>query len=743
ARAGDCNDNNANINPGKAETCNGIDDNCNSQIDESLTAPNCDLTQGVCFGKKKACGGLQGWLSCTASTYGADYESIETRCDKKDNDCDGQTDEGCPCTDGQTQNITCGSGDCMQQATQTCVNGRWQGTCAPLQLKKFYLDSDNDGYGIESSFREQCAKPFGYAEEKGDCNDTNSSINPKAEERCGIADMNCNGKNGIDEGKCSCDDIKAMLFSANPVTIAQPKAGSNYSVNERVSFVASSDKGITGFSWDFGDGSKRLDVTEKGAYHEYASPGTYTIKLTSYFNTGCSMADSISINIIKPENIGLIPPQAVSIEITSPKNNEIIRSSDFLLSYLANPPNTICSYSLNNDPSYTTIYSRNINLKGREGSNKVSVKCNETIASVNFFINTTQEKKGIFNDIMGNATEPIFKPAKAEEIPKMNITKIMGLAVDVIDYYDFSITRIVENVGNTSILTFSISNKMDVAAYFIEIIAKIPKDIAGTADEISAKGNMTVIEQDPVIKFDIEKIAPNGFEELKLFMQKPISQEMLEKISIEPRINKTLLAKKIMETQDALKPTVKVEEFTKDGETYTKVILSIDPKKSLDGVSLFAEIPKCLANSIDDLDIDPKVKEQIKAVKTDPIIMWQFDKLESQKEFSFNVKGKLSKECIEQIRLAGLAEKIGLESLEKKSMLQMALALMAIPLVGVIIFFTNRFSARKEEEIREEEKGKEAKKEIPKQEAKKPTFEERLDTEIEKARKELMEILKK
>jgi hypothetical protein len=36
ATAGDCNDNDPNINPGKAEICDGKDNNCNNQIDEGV-----------------------------------------------------------------------------------------------------------------------------------------------------------------------------------------------------------------------------------------------------------------------------------------------------------------------------------------------------------------------------------------------------------------------------------------------------------------------------------------------------------------------------------------------------------------------------------------------------------------------------------------------------------------------------------------------------------------------------------
>jgi len=82
----------------------------------------------VCAGAVEACGGAAGWLACTASEYGTQYEASESRCDGMDNDCDGQVDEGCSCVNGYLQ--ICGSdvGSCVS-GTQTCAGAVW-GVCA-------------------------------------------------------------------------------------------------------------------------------------------------------------------------------------------------------------------------------------------------------------------------------------------------------------------------------------------------------------------------------------------------------------------------------------------------------------------------------------------------------------------------------------------------------------------------------------------------------------------------------------
>jgi hypothetical protein len=104
--------------------CDGKDNDCNGTTDVNLPPVPCEKTLGLCAGKHKRCSS-GAWQDCTASDYGVGYEGTETACDQVDNDCDGETDEGCECTTGQSQ--VCGVGVCSS-VTQTCENGHWS-TC--------------------------------------------------------------------------------------------------------------------------------------------------------------------------------------------------------------------------------------------------------------------------------------------------------------------------------------------------------------------------------------------------------------------------------------------------------------------------------------------------------------------------------------------------------------------------------------------------------------------------------------
>ena len=90
------------------EVCDGLDNDCNGKLDDSLSAPGCEKNQGVCKNATQICEGLAGWSDCSPDIYkihaksnDSTYQSTETLCDGQDNDCDGTTDEGCDCLDGE------------------------------------------------------------------------------------------------------------------------------------------------------------------------------------------------------------------------------------------------------------------------------------------------------------------------------------------------------------------------------------------------------------------------------------------------------------------------------------------------------------------------------------------------------------------------------------------------------------------------------------------------------------------
>jgi len=106
---GDCDDADANVSPDAVETCNGIDDDCDGDVDEGLLVTFYADSDGDEYGDaddaQEACEQPNGYVeddSDCDDTDGMAHPGAEEICDNIDNDCDMEVDEDevCDSADG-------------------------------------------------------------------------------------------------------------------------------------------------------------------------------------------------------------------------------------------------------------------------------------------------------------------------------------------------------------------------------------------------------------------------------------------------------------------------------------------------------------------------------------------------------------------------------------------------------------------------------------------------------------------
>jgi hypothetical protein len=110
-----------------------------------------------------------------------------------DNDADGYTENQGDCDDadqdihpGAVEECNGKDDDCDGQVDEGVTNS-------------YYRDADADGYGNANDTIQGCSSPSGYVTNSTDCDDNNASIHPGANETCGDGiDNNCDGQ--VDEG---------------------------------------------------------------------------------------------------------------------------------------------------------------------------------------------------------------------------------------------------------------------------------------------------------------------------------------------------------------------------------------------------------------------------------------------------------------------------------------------------------------------------------------------------------------
>ena len=222
----DCDDDDASRAPGLAETCDGLDNNCDDEVDEGLGSVWYADADADGFGDDNnnttAC---EAPLGTTAQGGDCDdgdatvYPEAAERCEGIDNDCDGAIDEDVKTSwfkdadddghgDAASPLESCdppagyasSSDDCDDTRAEVSPSGaeicdsldnNCDGSIDEGVTTSFYLDADSDGYGDPSGTTAACSLPAGYAATSTDCDDGASNVNPGADELCDGLDNNC------------------------------------------------------------------------------------------------------------------------------------------------------------------------------------------------------------------------------------------------------------------------------------------------------------------------------------------------------------------------------------------------------------------------------------------------------------------------------------------------------------------------------------------------------------------------
>jgi hypothetical protein len=264
----DCDDTDAAVNPGAAEVCNEVDDDCNGYVDDEDPGLTDGDTWTIDY-DGDGYGDASGRFTATACEAPSGYVEDATDCDDTDADVFPSADETCNEIDD----------DCDGDVDEDDA----------LDASTWYEDADGDTYGNASSTDVSCTEPRGYVSDDTDCDDTDADVYPGARETLDGVDEDCDGD--IDDAWWVGDGADGAIKISGSTSLMDSGDIVVYGVDAISGADITADDTVIGIV----AGDEVLILNVHGSDSAYSSVGTYEFgEVASISGTTITLDASVS-----------------------------------------------------------------------------------------------------------------------------------------------------------------------------------------------------------------------------------------------------------------------------------------------------------------------------------------------------------------------------------------------------------------------------------------------------------------
>ncbi len=412
---------------------------------------------------------------------------------------------------------------------------------------------------------------------------------------------------------------------------------------------------------------------------------------TTIYNLKYTETD-ISISI-EPKNLGYGTASSLSVSIYKNDDiNPICTTLNFLnIGVSSNPDKDLCSFSLIPGTSNTikTVSKYNFgegnfnsstidfNLKesnftlnvaslsggdgGSGGGGGITITRDEveednTEPSGNSDSSNSNNKNSNNNkkELQINTTNP-----NSENITT-NLTKLNNFISKSIKH-----TQTYEIKDNKTIIKDTYKNINIISLKEIIPTVTIPKQIVPNTDHI--QGDFYILEYDPIIQFYLQQLNTAQEITLNYTINRTLTQEQISTITtnITSKYSEEDLAE-LERLAELTADNVDIKiDVLKQADGSSKIKTTIDPQdNNLQDTKVYLEIPKCLAEHINEIDFE---RDDYEVIEEDPVVAWDFKEIDKPLNLDFSVLKEVDEDCWNQILLLPIAKNIEKQLIKKEN----------------------------------------------------------------------------